>query len=156
VDAIDVLTYGQRTVMATVRRYGPGDWDQIALGVWTAKDLLGHLGAFEARFADVLATFVGAPVETDLMTVDPAAFNDAQAAIRKDWPSERITDEFLSAHERVMTHARALPPDRWREVGTIPWYGPQYSLDDLVVYTMYGHKREHDPQLSAVLETRGS
>jgi hypothetical protein len=152
VDAIDVLTYGQRTVMATVRRFGPGDWDQIALGVWTAKDLLGHLGAFEARFADVLATFVGAPVETDLMTVDPAAFNDAQAAIRKDWPLERITDEFLSAHERVMTHARALPPDRWREVGTIPWYGPQYSLDDLVVYTMYGHKREHDPQLSAVLE----
>jgi hypothetical protein len=46
VDAIDVLTYGQRTVMATVRRFGPGDWDQIALGVWTAKDLLGHLGAF--------------------------------------------------------------------------------------------------------------
>ena len=38
------------------------------------------------------------------------------------------------------------------EVGTIPWYGPDYSLDDLLVYQMYGHKREHDPQLSAVLE----
>ena len=39
-----------------------------------------------------------------------------------------------------------------REVGTIPWYGPQYSLDDMLVYTMYGHKREHGPQLDAVLE----
>jgi hypothetical protein len=39
-------------------------------------------------------------------------------------------------------------------VGTIPWYGPEYSLNDLVVYQMYGHKREHGPQLDAVLEER--
>ena len=32
------------------------------------------------------------------------------------------------------------------------WYGPEYALDDLVVYLMYGHKREHAPQLEAVLE----
>jgi hypothetical protein len=40
----------------------------------------------------------------------------------------------------------------WRDTGTIPWYGPEYSLDDLVVYQQYGHKREHDPQLAAVLD----
>jgi len=45
-----------------------------------------------------------------------------------------------------------IPPERWREVGTIAWYGPEYALDDLVVYLMYGHKREHGPQLEAVLE----
>jgi hypothetical protein len=26
------------------------------------------------------------------------------------------------------------------------------SLNDLVAYQMYGHKREHDPQLGAVIE----
>jgi DinB superfamily len=153
-NVIDVLMYGQRTVMRTMDRYRADDWSRIALGVWTAKDLLGHLGAFEVRFADVLATFVGAPVISGLMEADPRTFNDEQAAIRADWPIERITDEFLTAHERVMTHARALPAERWSEVGTIPWYGPEYALDDLVVYTMYGHKREHDPQLSAVLEAK--
>jgi hypothetical protein len=152
VNAFDVLMYGQRTVMTTVRRYGPDDWDRVALGVWTAKDLLGHLGAFEVRFADVLATFVGAPLESDLMSSDPAAFNDEQAAIRKDWPLDDVMAEFVAAHDRVMRHARAIEPEVWRQVGTIPWYGSEYSLDDLVVYTMYGHKREHDPQLSAVLE----
>ncbi len=152
-NAIDVLTYGQKTILATVQRYRPEDWDRIALGVWTSKDLLGHLGAFEVRFADVLATFVDAPQTSDLMSADPRTFNDDQAAIRKDWTIEQVTDEFLEAHERVMTHARGVTPERWREVGTIPWYGPVYSLDDLVVYQMYGHKREHDPQLSAVLET---
>lgn len=151
-NTIDVLTYGQQTILRTVARYRPGDWSRIALGVWTAKDLLGHLGAFEVRFADVLAAFVGAPVASELMDADPATFNDDQAAIRADWTVERVTDEFLTAHERVMTHARAIPAERWREAGTIPWYGAEYSLNDLVVYQMYGHKREHDPQLSAVLE----
>ncbi len=152
-NAIDVLMYGQRTILATVGRYTPEDWDRIALGVWTSKDLLGHLGAFEVRFADVLATFVDAPLISDLLTADPRTFNDDQAAVRKDWTIEQVTDEFIQAHERVMTHARGVMPERWREVGTIPWYGAEYSLDDLVVYQMYGHKREHDPQLSAVLET---
>jgi hypothetical protein len=151
-NALDVLMYGQRTVRATIDRYGVEDWERIALGVWTAKDLLGHLGAFEVRFADQLATFAGAEPESDLMSVDPGTFNDDQAAVRRDWPIDRVRAEFLDAHERAMRHARAIAPEVWREVGTIPWYGPEYSLDDLVVYQMYGHKREHDPQLSAALE----
>lgn len=152
VNAIDVLTFGQRTIMATVARYGPEDWSRIALGVWTAKDLVGHLSAFEVRFADIVASVIDAPVLTDLMDADPATFNDDQAAIRRDWPIGDVLAEFASAHERAMAHAAAISPERWREVGTIPWYGPQYALDDLVVYTMYAHKREHDPQLSAALE----
>ena len=154
-NAVDVLMYGQRTVLTTIGRYRADDWDRIALGVWTAKDLLGHLGAFEVRFADILATFVDAPLVSDLLTANPATFNDDQAAIRKDWPIEQVTKEFLDAHERVMTHAKAITPERWREVGTIPWYGAEYSLDDLAVYQMYGHKREHDPQLGAVAEAAG-
>ena len=151
---LDVLMYGQRTIRSTIDRYGADDWDRIALGVWTAKDLLGHLGAFELRFADQLAPFAGEPVESDLPSADPRTFNDDQAAVRKDWPVEKVMAEFLEAHERVIRHARAIPAEVWREVGTIPWYGPEYSLNDLVVYQQYGHKREHDPQLGAVLERR--
>jgi DinB superfamily len=151
-NAVDMLMYGQRTVRATIDRYGPADWDRIALGVWTAKDLLGHLGAFEVRFADQLAPFVGAPTESELPSADPSTFNDDQAAIRNDWPVAEVLAEFLDAHERVMRHARGIQPEVWRQVGTIPWYGPDYSLDDLLVYQMYGHKREHDPQLSAALD----
>lgn len=153
-NAVDVLGYGQSMVMSTVERFRPEDWERNALGVWTAKDLLGHLSAFEVRFADVLATFVGAPPETDLLSADPETFNDVQAATRSSWTIERVIEEFSGAHERAMVHARAISSERWREGGTIPWYGPEYALDDFVVYTMYGHKREHDPQLAAVLEQR--
>jgi len=151
-NTLDVLMYGQRTIRSTIDRFRADDWDRIALGVWTAKDLLGHLGAFEVRFADVLAEFAGASPESDLRSVDPATFNDDQAAIRKDWPLDQVMFEFLGAYEHAVRHAKLIAPGVWREVGTIPWYGPEYSLDDLVVYQMYGHKREHDPQLKAVLE----
>ena len=150
-NALDVLMYGQRTIRSTMDRFGPDDWERTALGVWTAKDLLGHLGAFEVRFADVLAGFVGEPLESDLTSADPATFNDDQAAIRKDWPIDRIRGELLDAYERVMRHAARIRRDTWSAVGTIPWYGPEYCLNDLVVYTMYGHKREHDPQLGDAL-----
>ena len=148
---VDVLGFGQQTIERTIARYRPDDWSRVVLGVWTAKDLVGHLGAFEVRFADILATFVGAPVTSELLTANPATFNDDQAAIRHDWPIEQVLAEFREAHERAMAHARAITAERWREVGTIPWYGPEYSLDDLVVYQMYGHKREHDPQLGDAL-----
>jgi len=154
VQTLDVLMYGQRTIRSTIDRYRPDDWERIALGVWTAKDLLGHLGAFEVRFADELAPFAGEAALSDLTSKDPASFNDDQAAVRKDWTIDEVMTEFLEAHERVMRNAARIEPATWREVGTIPWYGAEYSLDDLVVYRMYGHKREHDPQLGAVLEQR--
>ncbi len=149
---LDVMRYGQDMVMETARRYRPEDWSRVALGVWTAKDLLGHLSAFEVRMADVLATFVDEAPASDLMSADTETFNDDQAAIRTDWPIEQVLEEFTSAHARLMAHAVRIPAERWRELGTIPWYGADYSLDDLVIYQLYGHKREHDPQLSAALE----
>jgi hypothetical protein len=148
----DILRYGQEMVDALIDRLGPADWEATALGTWTTKDLVGHLGAFEVRFAEVLAGFAGDTPTTNLRAESPATFNDDQAAVRKDWPIAEVIRELREAHGRVMEMVDQITPDTWREVGTIPWYGYQYSLDDLTVYTMYGHKREHAPQLEAVLE----
>jgi hypothetical protein len=155
VNQVDVLRYGQRTVDELVARLRPDDWTAIALGVWTTKDLVGHLGAFEVRFADVLAVFLGESPTSNLLQDDYTTFNDDQAAIRHEWSVSDVLDEYRSAYDRVMTLAARIPDERWRLVGTIPWYGPEYALDDLLVYTMYGHKREHAPQLEAVLDRPG-
>ena len=48
-----------------------------------------------------------------------------------------------------------IPIEELREVGTIPWYGLEYSLDDLIVYMFYGHKREHSAEI-AVFRTNRS
>jgi hypothetical protein len=155
VNPIDVMRYGHRQVMHAVSQFDGDDWTAIALGVWTTKDLVGHLGAFEVRFGEVLATFVGLEPTTNLRSASPATFNDDQAAIRADWSVDQVLDEFRVAHDDVMKLAAQIPASTWSEVGTIPWYGPEYALDDLLVYQMYGHKREHEPQLSKVLERPG-
>jgi hypothetical protein len=150
----DVLRYGQREIETLLLRFEPADFGRTALGVWTAKDLIGHLGAFEVRFAEILALFVGEEPATSLRTAPNETFNDDQAAIRADWPADDVLAELRGAHAAVMALAVRIPDERWREVGTIPWYGPEYSLDDFVVYNQYGHKREHAPELGAVLERR--
>jgi hypothetical protein len=155
VNVIDVLTFGQRDVEGLLARFRRDDWDAPALGTWTAKDLVAHLGAFEARFADILATFAGESAPTDLMRADTATFNDDQAAIRRDWPLDAVLAELRDAFERGIALARRIPLETWTRVGSIPWYGAAYALDDLAVYSMYGHKREHAPQLEAVLERPG-
>jgi hypothetical protein len=150
----DVLRYGQAEIDRRIARLRPADWEAVALGVWTTKDLVGHLGAFEVRFAEVLMLFAGETPGTNLRASPPATFNDDQAAIRRGWAVDAVLAELRDAHRQVMALVERIPAEAWREVGTIPWYGPEYALDDLVVYTMYGHKREHAPQLEAVLERR--
>lgn len=148
----DILMYGQRQIDELIDRLEPADWETIALGTWTTKDLVGHLGAFEVRFVEILVSFVGEKPDTALTREPLETFNDDQAAIRAAWPVEAIVTELRDAHARSMALIARIPDDRWREVGTIPWYGPEYALDDLVVYLMYGHKREHAPQLEAALD----
>ncbi|HLO34887.1 MAG TPA: DinB family protein [Candidatus Deferrimicrobium sp.] len=148
----DILRYGQATIDELIDRMAPDDWARVALGVWTTKDLVGHLGAFEVRFAEVLCQFAGDEPATNLRAASPATFNDDQAAIRRDWTVEAIVAELRDAHARSMSYVGRIAPETWREVGTIPWYGPEYSLDDFLVYIEYGHKREHTPQLETVLE----
>ena len=153
---IDILMYGQRTIDGLIDRFEPGDWESIALGTWTTKDLVGHLGAFEVRFVEILTLFLGEEPATSLARTSPETFNDEQAAVRASWPVEAIVAELRDAHARATVLVPRILAERWREVGTIPWYGPEYALDDLVVYLMYGHKREHAPQLEAVLEHRSA
>jgi hypothetical protein len=86
-----------------------------------------------------------------------AWFGDTQVLARKGRAPQQILDEYTSAHERTVALAKELGADRLREVGTIPWYGPKYSIDDFIVYANYAHKREHLGQLKQFrLRTRAA
>jgi hypothetical protein len=47
-----------------------------------------------------------------------------------------------------MELAGRLPAESYHQTGLIPWYGAEYDLDDFLVYTYYGHKREHGAQIA--------
>jgi hypothetical protein len=75
-------------------------------------------------------------------------FNDHQVAKRKDMSRYQVLAEYESVQAQTMMLIAKIAPEVLPQIGTIPWYGPEYSLDDLIVYAFYGHKREHCSQIN--------
>lgn len=147
----DILKYGDQFLMRTLeafpeeRRYAAG-----AVGYWSAKDVVAHLGSYELVLVEVLQNMLRpgpAPLRQQFMA-DGQAFNDQQVdVLRQDHTFEQVLAEYRAAYEQASALARQLPADVWRQAGSLPWYGPAYDLEDFIVYTYYGHKREHAGQL---------
>jgi hypothetical protein len=99
----------------------------------------------------VLTTFVSSGPGSYLKKfTDPGGeFNDSEVAQRKDKTLREVLAEFNDTHEQVRSLAARIPAETFRQTGTLPWYGMDYALDDFIVYTQYGHKREHSAQIAA-------
>ena len=150
--AADILKYGHRTVLQTIADLPADAWEMPgACGVWSCKDIIAHLASFEHLLLDILATFLGNDPTPSLDQFrDPSSdFNDAQVALRKDNTVGEIVAEYSDICAQTMELIGRLPAETLRQSGTLPWYGAEYALDDLIVYMYYGHKREHAAQIAA-------
>ena len=76
-------------------------------------------------------------------------FNDSEENGRKEKSIQDVLAEFNDTHFQVMSLFATLPAETLRQSGTLPWYGMDYALDDVLVYMYYGHKREHSAQIAA-------
>ncbi len=151
-NAIDILKYGQGTVLNTIEGLPESAWETPgACGVWSVKDIIAHLASYERVMVDVLSTF-GSDGSTPYLNkfTDPNNnFNDSEVASRKEKTFSEVLGEFNDTHAQVMSLAARIPVETFRQTGTLPWYGMEYALDDFIVYTQYGHKREHSAQIAA-------
>jgi hypothetical protein len=147
-NAIDILKYGHLTVLGTLDGFPKDRWEIAgACGAWSVKNLVAHLASFERVLADLLPLFV---------TGDPATFqnpihdefNNREVAQRAHLSPAQTLEEYTTLYARVAELIEQVPPDVARQPGTMPWYGADYSLDDYLVYTFYGHKREHCGQIA--------
>lgn len=153
-NAGDVLTYGQRTLLGTLDGVPEAIWETLgACGAWSIKDIVAHLTSYELVLLDILIEASGDGSATtphlDRFRTLGGTFNDAEVTARAAQPVDETRAELDHAHARVMALAAGLPPETWRRTGTVPWYGAEYALDDLIVYLSYGHKREHSAQIVA-------
>jgi uncharacterized protein (TIGR02246 family) len=151
-NAVDILKYGQQTVLQTLEEFPVASVEKPgACGVWSVKDIIAHLASYEEVLVDVLATF-GSLQPTPYLnkfTEPGGQFNDTEVGLRKARAMPEVLAEFNDAHAQVMSLATQFSPERFRQNGTLPWYGMEYALDDFLVYTFYGHKREHSAQIAA-------
>jgi hypothetical protein len=151
-NAFDILKYGQGTVLQAIEGLHEMAWETPgACGVWSIKDIIAHLASYEHVMLDVLSTFVGdGPTPYLSKFTEPGGgFNDSEVALRKGKTVKEVLGEFHDTHAQVMALAARIPVETFRQTGTLPWYGMEYALDDFIVYTQYGHKREHSAQVAA-------
>lgn len=150
--AVDVLRYGHLTLTGTLERVPAGRWEEAgACGVWSVKNIVAHLASYELVLVSLLEQLLDGRPDEFVNPFD-ADFNDAQVDRRKGMGAGETLDEYQRAHERAMELAAQLPPEAFRQAGLLPWYGAEYDLEDFLVYTYYGHKREHSAQIARVAD----
>lgn len=149
-NAEDILKYGHLTVVNAVSGLDEEHWDTPGVcGWWSVKNIIGHLASFELMLIDVLNSFGdGGPTPYLDAHMDPEAFNDSQVALRQNHTVAETMTEYNDAHESTMALIQHIPAEVRREDGTLPWYGDEYDLEDFLVYSFYGHKREHCAQIA--------
>jgi hypothetical protein len=152
-NANDVLRYGHLTLLATLDLLPEGHAETPGVcGVWSAKDVVAHLASYELVLVDLLESFVAGRQQGFINPMD-AAFNDEQVARRRHLSMAEARDEYERTYGQVSELIGQIPVEQRRRAGELPWYGPEYDLEDYLVYSFYGHKREHSAQIAAFCDT---
>ncbi|MEJ2706992.1 MAG: DinB family protein [Anaerolineales bacterium] len=155
-NTLDILKYGHRTLLKSIQDLPEADWETGGVcGVWSVKEILIHLTSYEYFLQEALDQFIdqGATPIMQAMQRQGADFNDIYVGQRKNLSVSEVKQEYREAQAKSMEMAAKIPEATYRRNGEIPWYGEQYCLEDFIVYTQYGHKREHSAQIMVFRDT---
>lgn len=155
-NADDVLKYGHRTVINAIN--GLSEAECLVEGVcgwWSVRHIIAHLASHELVLNDVLNSFLGATETPNLDNHNSQGytFNDAEVEKREDMSFAEVLHEYEEASARTRDLIARIPLEQRRQAGTLPWYGDEYDLEDLIAYSNYGHKREHCAQIAVYRDT---
>lgn len=147
--AVDVLMYAHRTVEAALEGLPDETWETPGVcGVWSLKSIVAHLASYEHLLVDVVMSLTqSSPTLTLQRYLASQEFNDQEVNRRSALTARQTWDEYASAHTHTLELLATLSSDKLHHVGLLPWYGEQYDLEDFIVYSYYGHKREHAAQI---------
>jgi hypothetical protein len=153
-NADDILMYGHRTLMGTLDGIPPDQWTTPDVcGYWSVKDIIAHLASYELVLIDILGNLVDGRPTPNLMLFSDAKFNDLQVEQRQGNSPAQAQAEYEDAHQKVWELIAQVPIETRRQKGVLPWYGEAYDLEDFLVYSFYGHKREHSAQIAVFKDT---
>ena len=150
-----VVRYGHETLLATVQPVPLWAWEQPGVcGVWSLKAVIAHLASFEWVFVELLTGLLAQPATPllDRFATDPERFNQEEVARRADATPQHVLADYAAAYAQAAQLLAKIPVEMRRQQGTLAWYGNEYDLDDFIVYTFYGHKREHSAQIALLAE----
>jgi len=110
-------------------------------GIWTIKDLLGHITAWEQALLEPLSEYVyGKPFKAEEIP-DHDAWNAVQAARCADRSYPEILNELENTRQKLLFAAEKLSEVQWHQVYRAPW-GDQNTLIEMISGLAW-HEEEH-------------
>jgi uncharacterized damage-inducible protein DinB len=110
-------------------------------GVWTIKDILGHIASWEETCLEPLRRYAdGAPFEVEVIE-DYLTWNDEQAARKRDVPLDAILDELATVRQELIEAASRLSAGQRERRVPFSWGGEGTIAEVLDVF--YRHELEH-------------
>ncbi len=150
-NASDILFYGHQTVLKTIDGLAEEDWYTGGVcGVWSVREIMSHLASYEKMLVDILNSLLNdkpTPTLRRMMEHGPYVFNDLEVGDRQGQNMADALAEYSDTQAQTMALIAQIPLASQRQKGVLAWYGDTYDLEDFLVYTYYGHKREHTAQI---------
>ena len=150
--ANDILKYGHYFFMNALEGIDEAHVNVGGVcGVWSVKDIVAHIGATELVLVDVVNWIKDDTTPIPMLKKYGemrANWNDFEVNERKDKSYQEVLDEYLSAQAKTAELIESVPLDLRCKTGALTWYGAEYDLEDFLVYSYYGHKREHGAEIN--------
>ncbi len=109
-------------------------------GVWTVKDVIGHVAAWESIIAEPVRAYAqGGDFVCEAR--DYLAFNDEDSARKRDVPLDEILKESATVRQDLLTVFGELSAEQLETQVTYPW-GETGTIVRMVGM-MAGHETEH-------------
>jgi hypothetical protein len=156
-DMIAILKHGHQVVLDAVVGLSSDLWGMGGVcGVWSTKDIVGHLASVEGAQFEILCLNLGRKIDTPYLEqagkLGPAGFNTKQIEVRRETSYQDVLAEYKQGFDQVIQVLREFPSDVLHEPGRGSFYVEGYSLADWFVHGIYGHKREHAGQIVSFYE----
>jgi hypothetical protein len=116
---------------------------------WTVKDVLGHITLWQQVAIQFIADYRASGLPKSLGLKDDAAldaYNAQGAALRQDWPLERVRAELAAAQRDLAAAVQALADDDLGKPLPAPWPAGS-TLERLIAINSYDHEPEHVTQI---------
>jgi uncharacterized damage-inducible protein DinB len=121
-EVLDKLAKSRQALHQAIEGLSQEEMTQIQVeGVWTVKDILGHIASWEETCLEPLRRYAeGDPFEAKVIE-DDLAWNDEQAARKRDVPLAAILDELTAIRQALVGAARELSAEQGAQVVLLPW-----------------------------------
>ncbi len=161
-EAIRVLEEGRARIDELLDRLPPRAMTTPGLGggMWSPKDLIGHLASWEEYALDALAAWdrdERAPIDELQFTLSTSRINDQAVQRKASWSLARVRRDAERTHEELIAAIRGMSDERWTAPTTSRGRKPLGARVGAILSgsRSFDHDRSHLKSLATFVERHG-